>query len=270
MAQPVGQPLQGDSPRAWPDAGFQRTSPQTARLAIGLRATIIAPEQLHHSPVVGGGATRPPSYGKRPRFRKRKPGPMSSSRRFGAISDLSGTTHSPPPWRFDREAETAWQEQRPRRRGRVESVAPCNHSAIDSEDDVIVPPAAHRKGAGRHGTAQAFGARAASWNPPLPARSSARCRSASAVRIRRPSPTSPHTVVRARPDHAPSVPRRAETTGRDGDQRAAHSRTAPDRRTWSGAVLTALHAEAVGFEPTVTSLPRRFSRPALFAQPKWR
>jgi hypothetical protein len=35
---------------------------------------------------------------------------------------------------------------------------------------------------------------------------------------------------------------------------------APDRSTWSGAVLTAHRAEAVGFEPTVTSLPRRLSR----------
>ncbi|MEV0694029.1 alpha/beta hydrolase [Streptomyces sp. NPDC050388] len=43
---------------------------------------------------------------------------------------------------------------------------------------------------------------------------------------------------------------------------AVHTRPAPDRLPRSGAVLTALRAEAVGFEPTVTSLPRRFSRPA--------
>lgn len=50
MAQPVGQPLQGDSPRAWPNAGFQRTSPQTARLAIGLRAHDHSPQNSSTTP----------------------------------------------------------------------------------------------------------------------------------------------------------------------------------------------------------------------------
>ncbi|CAM5735422.1 hypothetical protein SHIRM173S_10475 [Streptomyces hirsutus] len=199
-----------------PTPGFNGKAPGPPDSPSTYGPRSLAPEQLHHSPMVGGRATRPSSDGKRPRFRKRKPGPMSSSRRFGASSGLSGATHSPPPWRVDREAETAWQEQRPRRLGRVESVAPCNHSAIDSEDDVIVPPATRRKGAGRLGTAQAFGARAASWNPPLPARPSARCRSV----VGRPHPTPVADVPPyGRPRMPGPCPFRAPPSGNHGQRR---------------------------------------------------
>lgn len=55
--------------------------------------------------------------------------------------------------------------------------------------------------------------------------------------------------------------RRQHDAGNPGEPRGPGTGTAPDRFSRSGAVLTAHRAEAVGFEPTVTSLPRRFSRP---------
>lgn len=59
----------------------------------------------------------------------------------------------------------------------------------------------------------------------------------------------------------PAVPDKAVSNGEHRAVTESSMRTAPDQSSRSGAVLTALHAEAVGFEPTVTSLPRRFSRP---------